>query len=99
MEARIIVYTPLRVYSQAERVARDAAMLYTGVCKVNVTVVPILDPEAELEVSVEGDEACALPVAEVVQGLLWLVDSSISSLALEPLSIYPGVVQQIAVEA
>ncbi len=74
-------------------------MLYAGVCSVEVTVVPVPDPDAEIEVSVEGEEACALPLAEVLQGLLWLVDTSIAALAPEPLSIYPAAAPEAIVEA
>ncbi len=100
MKGRILVYTPLRVYSLAEHVARDVETLYRGVCSVDVLVVPVMDPDAEPSVAVEGDPACALPVAEVMQGLLWLSDSPITAWgAGEPFSILASAAGLAMVEA
>ena len=93
MKGRIIVYAPLRIYSLAEHVARDVSCLYTSICSVDVVVIPVLEPDMDPSVSVEGDPVCTLPVAEVLQGLLWLTDTSISAWSGfgEPFSILPGV--------
>ena len=101
MKGRILVYTPLRIYSLAEHVARDVAGFYRGTCNVEVLVIPVMEPDAEPSIAVEGDPVCALPVAEVMQGLLWLTDTPISAWGGtgEPFSILSAVQSVAMVEA
>ncbi len=72
--ATVIVYAPLRVVSAAERIARDAASLASGACSVETLVVPVPDPEFQVEVISEGAPECGLPVAELVQAMLWALE-------------------------
>ncbi len=74
MEARVIVYTPPRLYSFAENLARNVAMLYSGACSVDVLVVPSLEDGEEPSVVAEGGE-CGLSAAEMIQSMLWLFES------------------------
>ncbi len=72
--AVVVVYAPLRVASAAERIARDAASLANGPCSVETLVVPVPDPEFQAEVISEGAPECGLPVAELVQAMLWALE-------------------------
>ncbi len=73
--ARIVVYAPLRLMHAAERIAKDAAMLAAGGgCSIEVTLVPLPEPGAQAEVVAEGAPECGLPLAEVVQSMLWALE-------------------------
>ncbi|AEM39266.1 hypothetical protein Pyrfu_1408 [Pyrolobus fumarii 1A] len=70
----MVVFAPLRVYSFAERVVRDTVQLYAGKCNVETIVIPVMEPDAEPEVMVEGSAECGLPIAEMTQALLWVIE-------------------------